>query len=68
MDEYRVSVEEILKANRLGNETPNKTLTVRTMSMKEIYSVPVHLDAVTLTIELPEVLSGQLSVRESVLQ
>ena len=48
MDEYRVSVEEILKANRLGNET-NKTVTVRTMSMKEIYSVPVHLDAVTLT-------------------
>ena len=48
MDEYRMSVEEILKANRLGDEM-KKTVAARTMSMKEIYSVPVHLDAVTLT-------------------
>lgn len=48
MGEYRISVEEILKANRLGDEI-KQTVAVRTTSMKEIYSVPVHLDAVTLT-------------------
>jgi len=48
MDEYRISVEEILKVNRLGDEI-KQTVAVRTTSMKEIYSVPVHLDAVTLT-------------------
>ncbi|MCG3165534.1 MAG: hypothetical protein POELPBGB_01302 [Bacteroidia bacterium] len=48
MDEYRLSVEEILKANRLGDEI-KETVTVRVTSMKEIYSVPVHLDSVTLT-------------------
>lgn len=48
MDKYRISVEEILKANRLGDEI-KQTVAVRTTSMREIYSVPVHLDAVTLT-------------------
>lgn len=47
MDEYRISVEEILKDNRLGDEI-KQAVAVRTTSMKEIYSVPVHLDAVTL--------------------
>ena len=48
MDEYRISVEEILKANQLDGEI-KKTVAVSTTSMKEIYSVPVHLDAVSLT-------------------
>ena len=48
MDEYRISVDEILKANRLDEKMKN-TVAVRLMSMEEIYSVPVHLDTVTLT-------------------
>lgn len=48
MDEYRVSVEEILRANRFGDEI-KQTVVVRVMSMKDIYAMPVHLDAVTLT-------------------
>lgn len=48
MDEYRVSVEEILKANRLDEKLKN-TVVVRAMSAEQIYSVPEHLDTVTLT-------------------
>lgn len=48
MDEYRGTVDEILTANRLDDEI-KQTFVVRTMSMKEIYSTPVHLDAVALT-------------------
>ncbi len=48
MDEYRISVEEILKANRLDDKIKD-TVAVRTMSKEDIFSVPVHLDTVTLT-------------------
>ena len=48
MDEYRISVAEILKTNRLGDEN-KQTVAVRTTALKEIYSVPLYLDAVTLT-------------------
>lgn len=48
MDEYRISVETILSANRLDEKLKN-TVAVRTMSAEQIYSVPVHLDTVTLT-------------------
>jgi len=44
MDEYRVSTEAILRANRLGDEI-KQTVVVKTMSMKE----PVHLDVISPT-------------------
>jgi len=48
MDEYRIMVDEILKAHRLDEKLKN-TVSVRTMSAELIYSIPVHLDMVTLT-------------------
>ena len=48
MDEYRISTEAILRANRLRDEI-KQTVVVKTMSMKEIYSVPIHLDMVSPT-------------------
>jgi hypothetical protein len=47
MDEYRVSVGGIMSANRLSDDIKQAAV-VRVTSLETIYSVPVHLDALTL--------------------
>lgn len=47
MDEYRASVEKIMSANRYVDEN-QQLVVVRLMSQEDIYSIHLHLDAVSL--------------------